>query len=139
MGCVKELVGFGQIYVFKWYSWNSTTVDTLSKVKKAQNDYTPIILPTNVRVVSGETGGYVMPLTEQILRPKAKDFLIKDLNNGFISVDIDFEPKAVKPQPLDQNKTLREFKKFSKKGMYPAHRYPKELVHTSKVCITLEV
>ena len=75
-----------------------------------------------------------MPLTEDVLRPTSDEFIIdENYAPGYITVDIDYKQPVVNPQPLDNDKTLREYHKYTKRGKYPCHRYPKELVHSSKL------
>ena len=85
------------------------------KIKKMQGDTSPLVLPRNIRVISGLNGEYVMPLTDEVLRPKGKDFIIDDnYAPGYFSVDIDYKEPVVEPQPLDKNETLRAYHYFTK-------------------------
>ena len=105
-------------------NYGNTHGDDLLKkaldLKKAQGDDSPIILPRNIRVVSGQDGTYLMPLTEDILRPHSKEFIIADYGPGLISVNKPLNLKKVKDQPLDQDKSLREYRKYTKKGVEQA-------------------
>ena len=78
------------------------------KLKKINGDNTPVVLPKNIQIVSDQDGSYIMPLTEEVLRPNADSFIIDDnYSPGYFSVDIDFKKKPVKDQPLDRNKDLK--------------------------------
>ena len=92
-------------------------------------DEISIELPNAIAVVSGQEGNLKMPLTKQVLYPRAKktEFRIQDLKNGKIQV---FAPKETykkkskvgNHQPMDKMDHLREYKKWSIGKKYPAHR-----------------
>ena len=48
------------------------------KLKKMQGDDSPIVLPRNICVVSGQDGTYMMPLTDDVLLPKSNEFVINE-------------------------------------------------------------
>ena len=109
-------------------------LDKALNLKRMHLDDSPIVLPRNIRVVSGIDGTYMMPLTDDILLPKSDKFIVdENYGPGLISVTKKFKRRPVEDQPLDKDLFLKEYQKHTKKGLYPCHRYPKELVRSSQM------